>query len=222
MKRICCLLIALMTVLLLAGCAAPKPNPSLQGKGSGLAAPVITVTAEDYGAIYVKWDEVNGAAKYAVYRRIFNKSSESWGDWENIESTKNTSFTDSTVVPDTRYAYRVRAVDSTKNKGEYSQNQEAKAKTPTVPFVTVSSEKAGSVTVTLRLVEGVQEYRIYRRTYDKAKKAWGDWESLATVTSGAYTDTNVQSGTKYGYRATAVKADGTETGHSNGANVTVK
>ena len=183
MKKFCALITMLLVILLLlAGCSGTEPAQA-SGKSS-LAAPTITATAEDYGAIYVKWGAVDGAEKYGVYRRVYDAAG-SWSEWENIDNTKNTSFTDSTVTPGIKYAYRVRSIDSAKNKSDYSQNREAVAKTPTIPFVTVSSEQSNAVTVTLRPVEGVQEYLIYRRTYNSAEKAWSQWGAVHHPLRGA-------------------------------------
>ncbi len=221
MKKICAIVLSLLIgVLVLSGCGAEGGD----SEGGSLAAPKITATAEDYGAIYIKWDSVKGASKYNTYRRTYDEASDDWGEWENINSTKNDSCTDSEVIPGVRYAYRVRAVAGDKDKSDYSNVEEVTAKEATIPFVSVESESKGSVTVSLRPVEGVSMYRIYRRERNEAAGSWGEWEFLVEIDADTttYTDTNVTSGTKYGYRATAVSSNGTETNHSNGANVTVQ
>ena len=222
MKRFRVLLIFLLAiVLVLSACSSGSDNSG--GGSGGLAAPVITVTAEDYGAIYIKWDKLDSAKKYNIYRKVYDDASDSWTEWESISSTKNDSYTDSDVTPGIKYAYRVRATDSNENKGEYSVSGEARAKEATIPFVSVESENKGTVTVTLRPVEDVQKYRIYRRERSDSD-GWSEWVFLVEIDADTttYTDTNVTSGVKYGYRATAVSADGAETDYSNGANVTVQ
>lgn len=223
MKRLRVLLIFLLAiVLVLSACSSDGGNSG--GGGSSLAAPVITVTAEDYGANYIKWEKLDYAKKYNIYRKVYDDASDSWTEWESISSTKNDSCTDSDVTAGVKYAYRVRATDSSGNKGEYSIAVEARAKEATIPFVSVEPKGKGSVTVTLRPVEDVSKYRIYRRERNETEGAWGEWEFLAEIDADTttYTDTGLTSGVKYGYRATAVSASGVETDHSNGANVTVE
>lgn len=204
-----------LTLLLFSGCGAKSAATSLE------PPPSFVATAEDYGAVYVRWEEAKDAEKYIVYRRTFDENANSWGDWEKIYTNKNRSFTDTDITVGTKYAYRAKCVDSSGEKSEYSTVCEVTAKEATIPFVSVKAETKDCVTVSLRAVEGVERYHIYRRVYDASKKAWGDWASLAETDTVSYLDKSVSSGVKYGYRATAVRADGTETGFSNGANVTV-
>lgn len=241
-KRLIAVILTLAAMLsLLAGCAEEetpknngkndtktentekKDNSAKSDSSAALAAPVLTISAKKYGTIYLKWEAVDKAVKYVVYRRAYDASAKTWGSWEKIKTTKKLTLMDSEVTPKVQYAYRAKAIDENNEKSAYSEIVKAKAKVATIPFVTVASEAGSScVKVSLRAVDGVKSYGLYRRAYDASAKAWGEWEKLAVLSDTTYTDTAVDVGAKYGYRATSVADDNTESGFSNSASVTVK
>ena len=72
--------------------------------------PSISGVSKVNGANLVKWNAINGAAAYRVYRKDFN------GSWSRInESTADTSFSDTTAKANTLYAYTVRCLDNNGN-----------------------------------------------------------------------------------------------------------
>ncbi len=71
-----------------------------------LERPVITVSSLR-SKVYIKWDSVEGASYYKVYRK-----EASGGSWENLETTSKRKYTDSDVELGTKYSYRIRAFSS--------------------------------------------------------------------------------------------------------------
>lgn len=71
-----------------------------------LESPALLSAGSVSGGIRVTWEKVNGAQKYAVYRRIPG------GGWNRIAtlSASSTSYTDATVQESTQYQYTVRAI----------------------------------------------------------------------------------------------------------------
>ena len=72
---------------------------------------VTSVTALSSSQLKVKWDAVNGATSYEVYRR----KQGDWVSWEEtyekIGSTTGTEYTDSGLQPDTMYHYGIVAIN---------------------------------------------------------------------------------------------------------------
>ena len=91
-----------------------------------MAAPVSKISSATTSSITVKWNKVNGAYGYRVYRRLSNESS-----WTRIKSkTTATYFTDTSAKRGNTYYYTVRAylkVDDTYHWSLYD-NTGVKAK----------------------------------------------------------------------------------------------
>ena len=75
-------------------------------KLSDFAAPVLTGAENVQGGVRIRWDKVDGAAKY----RVFYKTAS--GTWKKAGDTAATSFTWSGGSPDTKYSFTVRCVTS--------------------------------------------------------------------------------------------------------------
>ena len=74
-----------------------------------LAVPELSsIKNTDYG-IKIRWEEVNGADRYKVYRKYGTNS------YEYIGTTENTYYTDKTVKSGRKYTYTVKAAKSKTN-----------------------------------------------------------------------------------------------------------
>ena len=64
-----------------------------------------SILAKESGAIKLRWEKVDGALSYEVYRRGMQEE-----DFSKIADTKKHTYTDATGQPLTTYIYKVRAV----------------------------------------------------------------------------------------------------------------
>ncbi len=63
-------------------------------------------TKEYSKSIKLSWDDIDGADKYAIYKKESGKS-----EWKKITTTRNTTYKDTAVKKGKTYSYRVRAID---------------------------------------------------------------------------------------------------------------
>lgn len=135
------------------------------------------------GGVELKWNAVDGASQYKVYR----KSGE--GGWTEIATVSGTSYTDNEPVNNTTHTYRVRAVDG---GGNFIGSDDTNGVSKTyyaAPKLTNCVRDSGGLKTTWEAVEGISNYVIYRR-YDS-----GNWERIGTSTSTSYLDMTPPSGT---------------------------
>ena len=149
-----------------------------------LAAPELKSIKNDTSGVTIKWGKVTGASKYIVMRKASGSSK-----WEEIKTTKSTSFTDTTAKAGKIYTYTVKAA-----YGDYQSIYIAdglKMKRLEKPsLASVKSSKSG-ITFKWDAVTGASGYLVYRKTGS------GEWEEIAKVT-GASTDSYVDKTAKKG------------------------
>lgn len=173
--------------------ASVKATPQL-GK-----AAMTSVTAEGYSSLTLKWEKVDGATGYIVYRSI----DKSKVDTQLTDITNGAvSYVDAALTAGTTYYYKVqpyRVVNGKKVFGDASGILSGK---PLPSATRLNAESAGYKEVKLAwsAVDGVTGYEVYRKTSSSYKK-------IATVTNGktSYSDTKVTAGTAYTYKVRAYK-----------------
>ena len=173
--------------------ASVKATPQL-GK-----AAMTSVTAEGYSSLTLKWEKVDGATGYIVYR----STDKSKVDTQLTDITNGAvSYVDAALTAGTTYYYKVqpyRVVNSKKVFGDASGILSGK---PLPSATRLNAESAGYKEVKLAwsAVDGVTGYEVYRKTSSSYKK-------IATVTNGktSYSDTKVTAGTAYTYKVRAYK-----------------
>ncbi|MBQ4267731.1 MAG: fibronectin type III domain-containing protein [Clostridia bacterium] len=136
--------------------------------------------------ISLTWKAVSGASSYRIERRKSGTDTYT----TIINSTTNTSYTDSGLATGERYYYKVYA----KNEGGESAASTSvggytKFNQPTVQTVNTTQLK-----LTWNAVSKAESYTIKRRAYNETS-----YKDIKTVTSTSYTDTGLNSGTKYYY-----------------------
>lgn len=173
--------------------ASVKATPQL-GK-----AAMTSVTAEGYSSLTLKWEKVDGATGYIVYR----STDKSKMDTQLTDITNGAvSYVDAALTAGTTYYYKVqpyRVVNGKKVFGDASGILSGK---PLPSATRLNAESAGYKEVKLAwsAVDGVTGYEVYRKTSSSYKK-------IATVTNGktSYSDTKVTAGTAYTYKVRAYK-----------------
>ena len=165
------------------------------GKGVNcLDAPIITkVTANNDNSLTVKWNKVQGAAGYYVYRKAEG------GDWTRLAKTASLSYKDtSKKVSGTNYIYTVKAYN--KNGKGIHDTIGYKALYLTNPVITeLARQDDGTVNILWKAVDGAAAYRVYRKTEGSG------WTILdASTTARSFVDTTAQSDTAYYYTVKAL------------------
>ena len=158
-----------------------------------LPSPEVLSVSNIGDGIELKWNPVENARYYAVYRRIVGVETE----LTEYAIEPSTSFTDRDVVSGKTYTYSVRAVN------DYSESAFAKTgyTITRVPSTSVTdlTALADNIQVSWKEVSGVDGYNIYR------KEAGGDgaWQKAGTApkTQKTYNDKGAGSGKIYYYCA---------------------
>ena len=161
------------------------------------ARPVVSITTNaSSGKPSLKWNAVDGATKYEVYRATSKN-----GTYTKMYTTTSTSYTNSTAVPGTTYYYKVKAICG---KSSYGNSAYSVVKSITCdcarPTVTVKcNENTGKPVLSWKAVDGASKYYIYRST--DGGKTYKYWDSTSKT---SYTNSGAEAGKTYYYMVKAV------------------
>lgn len=173
-----------------ANCENGKVYTSKSRTTHYLGTPVLKSATITQKGVAIKWNSVNSAEEYIVYRKIPGSS------WTKIGKTTSTAFTDKTAKSGTKYFYTVVANSSVaKSSYDITGISVYYLATPKLSLVT---NKNGSVVVNWGSVKGAKGYNIYRKTSKNGK-----WTKVAATTKTTYTDKNIKSGGNYFYTVRA-------------------
>ena len=179
-------------------------NKSNYKATSGLCyvvAPKVTVSITSTGLL-AKWNKVNNATSYIVYRRALVNGV--WSSWVNLGSTKaeKNTWSDTSVQSGVTYRYTVRAVVGKVKSGYTSSSSIICLAQPVLKI----SNSAKGITGKWEQVAGATGYTIYRSEYNTSTKKWSKWLTLGTTgaTAKTFTDKTVKSGYEYKYTIRAV------------------
>jgi fibronectin type 3 domain-containing protein len=156
-----------------------------------------TAAAQPAGSIALSWDAVPGASLYKVCR-----AAASDGEYSEIGTTVNTSYSDTELASGTVYYYKIKAVHG---GVEGALSDYATALTfPGVPGgLTAIEQSASSIALSWDAVTGATSYKVYR-----AVNADGEYSCMATTGNTSYVDTGISDGTTYYYKVSAVNSVG--------------
>lgn len=160
-----------------------------------LAAPKVSVSCTA-GSSSIKWDAIEGAEHYQVYRRLSGEK------WKKLGETDALSWKDDLSKQEggTVYYYTVRAY-SELGRSSYTSSGSVTYLLP--PSFSLSNE-AGGIQVKWKASAGASEYRVYRKSGNQK------WKRIATLSGSkrSYLDKNAENGVKYAYtvRAAAVNS----------------
>lgn len=158
--------------------------------------------------VKISWQDVTGAKKYTVYRKVSGGSK-----WTTLGTTTSTSYVDTSAKAATTYLYKVAT-----NSGSYLGSQGTKGYSitrlsqPAISIGSVSSKRADYINVCWKSVSGATSYRVYRKTNGSS------WKRIAEVKSGTlfYKDTTVKDGVTYTYTVRALKGSSTSSYNTTG------
>ena len=156
-----------------------------------LAQPTVKLANIAEG-ISVKWEAVEGAESYRVYRKV------SGGSWKRLKSGLTTfNYTDTTAEYGVTYYYSVRAYNNGVLSNYHLSEKILRLEQPEATVI----NKSNGIRITWNEVEDAEGYHVYR------KVSGGSWKRLSTETDTVYLDTTAESGVKYTYRVRAKNGD---------------
>lgn len=153
-------------------------------------------TMNTHGGISVSWNKIDGASKYAVYRRASGEKT-----WVRIKTTTSTTYLDKTAKNNTTYYYSARAFNSAGDYSVYDSAKTSKIKYVQTPELTGIQNTTSGIRVEWAKVSGATAYLVYRR-----ENGVDYWTCIATTKSLKYVDSSVKSGTLYSYTVRAVNS----------------
>lgn len=164
------------------------------GEKTNVDAPKISDYSNKETGIYVKWNAIKGAQTYRLYRKLPGKS------WVCIKETRETSYTDKTVINGQTYCYTVRAVKD-KVRSQYHEGIETKFLSKIK--ITSTDNDGKVINITWQRNAKADGYYLYRKVNNGSWKRLKDFSSNKTV---KYTDKKVTEGNKYYYRLVAFES----------------
>jgi fibronectin type 3 domain-containing protein len=168
------------------------------------AAPAgVTVTAQSSSSLLVEWSAVTGASSYTVFRGLSADAVTT-----NIASITSTGHIDDGLESNTTYHYAVSASNSIGVSPLSEVVSGATSATLDSPDgLTVTAASATSAVVRWNEVGGATGYKVERAT--SSSGPFASRTGSAPVTATEFTDTDLNPGTSYYYRATAVNGPAT-------------
>ena len=140
--------------------------------------------------VEVKWDSVEGALGYRIYRRAAGEKY-----WTYLKTINTNTYLDKNTNSGTYYRYTARAVCG--NHTSFYSSEGALLKRLADPTLIKTTARPTGVFVTWAKVNGATAYRVYRRG------AGESWTYLKTVSTGYYLDTAAKKNTLYRYTVRA-------------------
>ena len=142
----------------------------------------------------LKWDAVDGAAKYYIYR-----ATSKTGTYKYLYATTKTSYNNTSAVAGKTYYYKVVAVDAAGNKSDYSAVVSRTCDLARPEVKATIKAASGKPYLTWAAVDGADKYEVYRATSKN-----GTYTKMYTTTNTYYTNTSAKVGTTYYYKVKAV------------------
>lgn len=166
---------------------------------SGVAAPVIAAApTETADSVKISWQKASGAKKYKVWR-----STSKNGTYKLLTTTTKLSFTDKSAEANTRYYYKVNAINGSA-EGCFS-NVVTCALGCYAPDVKISNNaKTGKIVLNWAAVPGAAKYEVWRATSKN-----GTYKKLCTTKNLTVTNNKATTGKTYYYKVRAIGDDGT-------------
>ena len=165
-----------------------------------MKAPDVSVGNTTTNTVKVKWDKIDGAVKYRVYRSDYKSTDSRFREWEKLGDVTKTEYIDKTAVPNQKYYYTVKAFGE--NVTSSYEKEGAFIEVLSMPKVKSVRNLSYGVEITVNRAVGNNYY--HNRIYKKAKGS-NTWEYVGCLSWGAvYTDKKVKSGETYTYTVRSV------------------
>lgn len=161
-------------------------------EGCSLAAPGnVTVTPMSESQLDITWTAVNNASGYIIYR-----STQPDGEFTEIARVGNvTTYSDTTVVKDTVYYYKIKSFDANNRTSIFSSAASGSAAAKLLVTNAVWSGAAINVSWT-KASGSVEGYELYRSSSEKVTA----FQKIADTKEISCQDLDVKAGVTYYYR----------------------
>jgi subtilisin family serine protease/fibronectin type 3 domain-containing protein len=160
----------------------------------------IKAAASGSQQIIVSWKTVSNATAYKVERSLSSS-----GGWSEVYSGNELSFTDAGLNSNTKYYYRVYALNYYVLSGASSfVSATTQAEIPATPLnIKASALNNAAVRISWDTAVHATNYRV--EFFDSAKNRW---TAVGTTTSNSFQHNNLKSSTTYQYRVIALSKAG--------------
>lgn len=164
-----------------------------------------SVARSGYNSILVKWNEVEGASGYQIYR--YDAVSKKYSLAGTVTDGETVSYTNTGLRTGRKYTYKVRAYRTLEDgTTSYSSYSSTKSATPYLTKPTLSSvSRSGysSIKIKWNKITGASGYQIYR--YDAVSKKYSRIKTITSGSTTSYTNTGLKTGRKYTYKVRAYR-----------------
>lgn len=140
--------------------------------------------------VNIKWNVVDGATSYNVYRRLVGKQ------WKKLATVTKTNYTDKTAKSGTEYQYAVRAGNAA---GLSGFEKGLIIKYLAIPQNLVVKNTKTGVNFSWDKVKGAKSYKVYCKVGNEA-----EWVYVGSTTKTTYQDDAVWGGETFTYAVKAV------------------
>lgn len=153
----------------------------------------------------LSWKKTDGAHGYQVYRA--NSYKGKYTKIKTIPKGNTLSCTDTNLIPNKTYFYKIRAYNTVNKTNKYSKFSSVICVTPRLEepkIKSVTKTSNNRIKISWKKADGAQGYRLYRASSKK-----GPYKPVRTTTGRSYTDTGLSKGKTYYYKVRAyVKVSG--------------
>ena len=171
------------------------------------AKPVVTASADaDTGKPVLKWEPVEGAVKYEVYRSIYSSKK-----YKLAVTTEETSAILTTATTGTKYYYKVKAICENSDASSGYSAVVSQRCLCARPVIAAEGGESGGIKLSWEKVEGAKKYQVYRATSKN-----GTYTKLTTTSSLSYTDTKAPKNKTAWYKVRAYGSDTNSLGEFSG------
>lgn len=154
-----------------------------------LGAPVITASSDSSSSVILKWNAIQGADEYYIYRSDNNTE-----NYEVIKNTKTVEYEDSAITPGRIFNYKIRSYTDKTGFSEFS-NKASGAIKLSGPEVSVSERNIGKLKLEWKTVTGAEKYYVYRSLSES-----GSYEKIAETDNTVHIDENIDPEKAYYYK----------------------
>ena len=163
-------------------------SETLYNNNANIKAPKVTSVTNTTSGALVKWNKIEGATSYRVYRRVAG------GSWLYLKTVTTESYTDIAALNGREVYYTVRACKVSIWSGYFGGYKFTYMKQ--VDFTSVKSNNT-SIILTWQKNTAGDCYYIYRQVNNGK---WARYKDIPNPNTTSFTDTNVVSGNTYRYR----------------------
>jgi M6 family metalloprotease-like protein len=152
----------------------------------------LAVTSASTSFVSLSWAPVSGAERYDIYR-----AASAGGTYSQIGTATDPAFSDSGLLPGTKYYYKIIAVGESASSS-YSAAISTTTRISAPAGLKASTSGTSSIKLSWSAVTGARGYYIYRAT-----SAAGTYSRTGTTSAAAYTSSGLSANKKYYYKVRA-------------------